>query len=126
MGNLHLVVFVVFVVVPIVELLILFAVQSYIRWPTTIGIVLLTGVIGAFLVRRQGRSAWEAIGTTFQTGVFPGKEMGHAALVLIGGAFLLTPGFLTDIAGFSLMVPSVREVVRLKATAWFLQRRVIT
>lgn len=125
MGNLHLVVFAVFVVVPIVELVVLFLVQSYISWPITIGIVILTGVIGAYLVRRQGRGAWEAIGATFQTGVFPGKEMGHAALVLVGGAFLLTPGFLTDIAGFTLMVPAIREVVRLKATAWFLQRRVI-
>lgn len=115
--------FVLFVVVPIVELFVLLAVQANIGWEITIAVVLVTGVLGAFLVRREGRVAWEAIGATFQTGVFPGKEMGHAALVLIGGSFLLTPGFLTDIAGFSLMVRPIREVVRLKATTWFLQRR---
>lgn len=117
-------VFVVFVVVPIVELLVLFAMQRVIGWPVAIAIVLVTGVVGAFLVKRQGRAAWEAVGATFQTGVFPGKEMGHAALVLVGGAFLLTPGFLTDIVGFSLMVPQIREVVRVRATAWFLSRQV--
>ncbi len=114
----------IFVVVPIVELLVLFAVQDLIGWPIAIAIVLFTGVLGAFLVKRQGQAAWEAIGTAFQSGVFPGKEMGHAALVLVGGAFLLTPGFLTDIVGFSLMIPQIREVVRVKATAWFLQRQV--
>ncbi len=113
-----------FIVVPLVELWVLFLVQDAVGWPIALAVVLVTGVVGAYLVRQQGRAAWEAIGATFQTGQFPGREMGHAALVLVGGAFLLTPGFLTDLAGFGLMIPPVREFARVRLTAWFMRRSV--
>ena len=106
-----------FVLVPAAELAVILVVENRIGWPASIAVIVGTGLLGAFLVRRQGASAYAAVRTTLESGVVPGKEMAHAALVLVGGAFLLTPGFLTDAAGFSLMVPAVREVVRLRAAS---------
>lgn len=106
-----------FVVVPAAELAVLLAVESRIGWPASIGVILVTGVLGAFLVRRQGSNAFRTIQDTFQAGIFPGREMAHGALIMVGGAFLLTPGFVTDLVGFSLMVPAVREVIRVRAAS---------
>ena len=80
-------------------------------WPT-IGIVLLTAVIGANLVTRQGRGVIASIQKEFASGQFPAKSLAHGAMILVSGALLLTPGFLTDIVGFSLLSPQIREILR--------------
>lgn len=101
-----------FVVVPLVELMLLIFLQDRIGLGTTIAIVLVTGVVGAWLVRRQGTRTWNAVREQFNLGRIPNRELAHGAMILFGGALLLTPGFLTDAVGFSLMVPPVREFVR--------------
>ena len=101
-----------FVVVPLVELMLLVFLQDRIGLGVTIGIVLVTGVLGAWLLRRQGTRAWQAVRDTFARGQLPNRELAHAAMILFGGAPLLTPGFLTDAVGFSMMVSPVRESVR--------------
>jgi len=101
-----------FVVVPLVELMLLVFLQDLIGLGTTIAIVLITGVVGAWLVRRQGTRTWEAARRQFNLGQLPNRELAHGAMILFGGALLLTPGFLTDAVGFSLMVPPVREFIR--------------
>lgn len=111
-----------FILIPAVELVVLFAVESRIGWPASIAVIVVTGVIGAWLVGRQGRSAYTAIRTAFQSGLFPGKEMAHGAIILVGGAFLLTPGFVTDAVGFALMVPGVRELIRVRAAGFATKR----
>jgi UPF0716 protein FxsA len=114
---------VIFVTVSVVELLVLAAVEDRIGLGPTLAIILLTGVVGASLVRSQGFSVFARARLQMSQGAFPGRELAHGALVLIGGALLLTPGFLTDALGFALMVPAFREVVRVRGTR-FLQRRV--
>lgn len=114
---------VIFVTVSVVELLVLAAVEDRIGLGPTLAIILATGILGASLVRHQGFSVWGQARAQINQGVFPGTEIAHGALVLIGGALLLTPGFLTDTLGFALMVPAFRELARRRSTA-FLRRRV--
>ncbi|MDR9450575.1 MAG: FxsA family protein [Acidimicrobiia bacterium] len=113
---------IIFVAVSVIELLVLAAVEDRIGLGPTLAIILFTGILGASLVRSQGFGVLVRVRQQMSQGVFPGRELAHGALVLIGGALLLTPGFLTDALGFALMVPALREMVRLRGTR-FLQRR---
>lgn len=105
-----------FVAVPLVELVLLVFLQDRIGLGVTIGVVLVTGVIGAWLVRHQGTRTWQSARSQFEMGRLPNRELAHGAMILFGGALLLTPGFLTDLVGFSLMVPPIREIVRRTVT----------
>ena len=113
---------IVFVAVSVVELLVLAAVEDRIGLGPTLAIILFTGILGASLVRSQGFSVFSQVRRQMNQGTFPGRELAHGALVLVGGAFLLTPGFITDALGFALMVPAFREVVRVRGMR-FLKRR---
>jgi UPF0716 protein FxsA len=101
-----------FLIVPPVEIGLFVVVGSRIGiWPT-MAIVLLTAVLGANLVSRQGRGVLGQMRTEFASGQFPARTLAHGAMILIAGALLLTPGFLTDAIGFSLLSAQVREVIR--------------
>lgn len=101
-----------FVLLPLVELAVLLQVGSLIGLGWTLVLVLITGVVGATLARRQGLRAWLAIRTELQNGRTPGGALLDGLLILIGGIVLLTPGILTDIAGFALLVPGTRRVLK--------------
>ena len=101
-----------FVVVPLVEIALFVAVSDRIGVWTTLFVVVVTAFVGASLVSRQGRGAVAAVQREFLEGRFPARELAHGAMILVAGALLVTPGFLTDVVGFSLLVPAVREVVR--------------
>lgn len=104
--------FLLFVLVPPIEIALFITVGGQIGlWPT-MGIVLLTAVIGANLVSRQGRGELVRLQSEFAAGRFPAKPLAHGAMILIAGAFLITPGFLTDAVGFALLSPQVREALR--------------
>ena len=109
---------VIFVTVSVVELLVLAAVEDRIGLGPTLAIILFTGILGASLVRGQGFGVLARARNQMSQGTFPGRELAHGALVLVGGALLLTPGFLTDALGFALMVPWFREVVRVRGTTF--------
>lgn len=113
----------IFITVSVVELLVLAAVENRIGLGPTLAIILVTGILGASLVRRQGFNVFARARLQISQGTFPGRELAHGALVLVGGALLLTPGFLTDALGFALMAPAFREAVRVRGTR-FMQRRV--
>jgi UPF0716 protein FxsA len=104
--------FLAFVLVPPIEIGLFIAIGSRIGFWPTMAIVLLTAMIGANLVSRQGRGALVSIQAEFASGQFPAKTLAHGAMILVSGALLLTPGFLTDIVGFSLLSPQVRELLR--------------
>jgi UPF0716 protein FxsA len=106
---LGLLVFLLFVVLPLIEVLLLIWIGTQIGFWPTIAIVLVTGILGAALAKQQGPRAWREIGTAWQEGRIPGRELVAGALFLVGAAFLLTPGVLTDATGFLLMVPYVRS-----------------
>jgi UPF0716 protein FxsA len=75
-------------------------------------VLLLESALGAWLVRREGARAWEALTTALRTGRMPSRELADAALVLVGGTLLLAPGFLTDVVGFALILPVTRPIAR--------------
>ena len=101
-----------FVVVPLVEIALFVAASGRIGVWATLFVVVVTAFVGAALVSRQGRGAVAAVQREFLDGRFPAKELVHGAMILVAGALLVTPGFLTDAIGFSLLVPAVREALR--------------
>ena len=104
--------FLLFILVPPIEIGLFIAVGGRIGlWPT-MAIVLITAVVGASLVSRQGRGVVASIQAEFAAGQFPAKTLAHGAMILVAGALLVTPGFLTDVVGFSLLSPQIREVLR--------------
>ena len=101
-----------FITVPLLELVLLLQIGARIgAWPT-VGLVVVTGVVGAALARSQGLRAFAAVQQRLATGLLPGAELMDGLAVLVGGALLLTPGILTDLLGFSLLVPTSRRWIR--------------
>jgi UPF0716 protein FxsA len=109
MGGLLLLVF---IVVPILEIVVFIQAGEWIGlWPTLAGIVM-TAVIGAALVRHQGLSVLRKAQSSLGEGRFPVAEVFDGLCLVIAGALLLTPGFLTDTAGFLLLIPPLRALLR--------------
>ncbi len=101
-----------FTLVPFVELYLLFYVGARIGLLATLGVILFTGFLGAVLARQEGLRTLSAAQRAMQEGRMPTDEMIEGLMILLAAGVLLTPGFLTDITGFLLLVPSVRAVVR--------------
>ena len=113
---------VLFLIVPIVEIYLIVQVGQAIGALPTIALLLIESAIGAWLVKREGVRAWSALKATVGTGRLPSRELADAALVLVGGTLLLTPGFVTDVFGFFLILPVTRPIAR-RALGWFAARR---
>ena len=108
---------VLFIVVPIAELYVLIQIGQAIGVLPTIALLILDSVLGAALMRAQGRAAWMRFNRALAEGRVPGREVMDGALVIFGGALLLTPGFLSDILGLILLLPPTRAIVRTRARA---------
>ena len=111
-------------VVPLVELIILLRLADRFRWGPTIVLVVVTGVLGAWLARREGVKALSRIQADLAAGVVPTKAVVDGALILAAGLVLITPGVLTDLCGFALLIAPIRAVVR-KALANAFKRRIV-
>ncbi len=101
--------FFLFVAVPILEIYLLIKVGNVIGAPWTVALVILTAVIGASLLRQQGLATLTRVQSTLAQGGLPAMELMEGALLLFGGALLLTPGFFTDTIGFACLIPPVRR-----------------
>ncbi len=101
-----------FTIVPFIELTLLIEIGSYIGTLNTIMIVIITGIIGAFMARMAGFTVLMKIQNNLREGIFPKDELFDGVLILISGAFLITPGLLTDALGFFLLIPFGRHVVK--------------
>lgn len=112
-----------FIVVPILELYVIIQIGMAIGVLPTIGLLILDSVLGAALMRSQGRSAWARFNGALAEGRVPGREVLDGALVIFGGALLLTPGFLSDILGLTLLLPPTRALVRKILVARFADRK---
>ncbi|WP_061292759.1 FxsA family protein [Herbidospora cretacea] len=115
--------FLAFLVVPVVEIWLLIQIGEVIGGWTTVGLLIADSLLGGWLVRREGRRAWSALQKAIESGRMPDKELADGALIVAGGALLLTPGFFTDIFGFFMILPFTRPFAR-RGAAWFLGRRV--
>ena len=101
-----------FITVPLVELFLLGFISSRVGLIPTLLLVVVTGFWGAWLARSQGASILSRIQSEVKAGRTPAAELVDGLLVLVGGIVLLTPGLLTDILGFSLMIPAFRAILR--------------
>ncbi len=101
-----------FVVVPLAELWAILSVGDAIGTLPTVLILLADSVLGALLLRAQGRGAWRRFVEALRFARVPSRELADGLLIVVGGALLLTPGFLTDAVGLLLLVPPSRAIVR--------------
>jgi UPF0716 protein FxsA len=103
--------FLLFIVVPLAEVWFIVRVASWTDWGTTIALLFLVSVLGAVLVKREGVRTWRRFRDAIASARVPAKEVVDGALVLVGGALMLTPGFLTDIVGLLFVLPPTRAGV---------------
>jgi UPF0716 protein FxsA len=102
----------IFIVVPLIELYVIIQVGQAIGLVPTLVLLLLDAVLGSMLLRHQGRAAWIQFNRALAENRLPHKEVFDGILVIMGGALLLTPGFITDIFGLILLIPPTRAIVR--------------
>ncbi len=109
--NLFPILFILFFLVPLVEIYILIQVGSIIGAPLTIFSVVFTAVLGAYLIRRQGFKTFARFQGKVRNNEIPAQEIVDGFCLLIAGAFLMTPGFFTDAMGFTLLIPPIRRII---------------
>ena len=115
--------FLIFAVVPLIELGILIEIGSYIGVLNTITLVILTAVVGAYMVRQEGLGVLYRIQKNMNEGQFPADELINGAMILVAGALLLTPGVFTDIIGFLMVFPASRNFIR-KFITKYLEKKI--
>jgi len=101
-----------FIAIPVIELVLFYHIGSKIGLLPTFATVVITGILGAYLTKQQGLRTWRKFQSTSASGQLPANEVIDGLLILIAGAVLLTPGFLTDAVGFLLLIPFVRAAIR--------------
>jgi UPF0716 protein FxsA len=104
--------FILFTMVPLFELMLLIRIGQLFGILPTIGLVLFTGIVGAWLARREGWRTWASINHELAAGRLPGNQMIEALMILVAGVLLITPGVMTDGVGFALLIPPVRMLLR--------------
>ena len=104
--------FLAFTIIPIIEIYLLIEIGSMFGALTAVTLVILTGFLGAFLARMQGLQTLYRIQESLREGRMPSGELMDALLIIIAGLVLLTPGFLTDSAGFLLLIPATRNFIK--------------
>lgn len=100
--------FLLFTLVPLVELFLLLRLGGWIGAGPTLALVILTGLAGAWLAKAEGRRSWRAVQAELEEGRVPGTELLHSLMILVAGVVLVTPGVLTDAAGLLLLTRPVR------------------
>jgi len=106
------VLFLVFLVLPLTELYVIIQVGGAIGIGWTLLLLLADSILGTVLLRSQGRTVWRRFNAAIAEGRMPHREVLDGALVILGGAFLLTPGFITDVFGVLLLLPPTRAIGR--------------
>ena len=101
-----------FIIVPTLELILLIEIGQLVGTLPTIGLIIFTGVLGAFLARRQGVKVLTRMRSEMQAGQLPTDPIFDGAIILIAGALLMTPGILTDALGFLCLIPATRRVMK--------------
>ncbi|MGD9033288.1 MAG: FxsA family protein [Desulfobacteraceae bacterium] len=120
--------FLAFTIIPFIEIYLLIKMGSYLGAFNTVAIVILTAFLGALLARYQGFQTMLRVRESLERGEMPAEELLDALLILLAGIVLLTPGFLTDLAGLMILIPKTRLMfkrwLRKKFDAWSSQKRI--
>ena len=104
--------FIVFVLVPLLEMMLLIRLGEVIGFWNTVLLILVTGLLGSALARREGFAVWRRFSEKTQTGQMRGTELIDGLIILVSGALLITPGVLTDVAGLLGLIPPSRALIR--------------
>lgn len=115
------VVFLVFLIVPFIEIYLLLQIGGIVGVFPTIALVVITAIVGASLLRQQGIATWQRFQDNLQKGEIPAYEMVEGPILLVGGALLLTPGFFTDVIGFACLIPPARR----KIAQYIIEKRLV-
>src|SRR6185437_11726815 len=111
-----------FIVVPIAELFVIIQVGGLIGvWPTLL-LLLLDAILGSWLLKHEGRAAWRRFNQALAERRMPAKEVADGFLIILGGALLIAPGFITDIFGILFLLPPTRAVARRILRRWTVGR----
>jgi UPF0716 protein FxsA len=114
----------VFIVVPLAELYVIYQVAANIGILWTVLILFADSIIGSMLLRSQGRQAWRRFNEATAAGRIPAREVVDGALIIFGGAFLIAPGFITDVFGILFLLPPTRALFRRALVSFFTKRTV--
>lgn len=114
--------FLLFLAVPLIEMALLIWIGRHLGVLNTIGIVVFTAAVGAYMARQEGLRVWRALGDELRGGSLPGDTVIDGVLVLAGGLFFITPGLLTDLTGFLCLVPLTRRWLRDGVKRWLKKR----
>ncbi len=115
-----------FILVPFIELYLLFVIAEHTSALFTFGLIITTGVLGAWLARREGTQCLRRIQSEMSQGQMPGDSLVDGLMILVAGAVLITPGILTDILGFSLLIAPIRSRLKQLVIARFKHRIVVS
>ena len=108
-----------FILVPVAELFLLIEMGRYIGLVSTLALIAFTGLLGAWLARRQGLGVLARVREEMATGSLPADAATDGIIILLAGAVLMTPGILTDAFGFFCLVPAGRRILKRAVKAWF-------
>jgi UPF0716 protein FxsA len=114
--------FILFLIVPVIEVYLLIKVGSLIGGLATVAILLLISFLGAYLVRSQGFRLIAQVREELAQGRLPAAQLMDGALVLVGGILLMTPGFFTDFLGIFFLIPATRRLIKLWIGLWLQAR----
>ena len=115
-------IFLIFIFIPIIEISIFILIGSEIGVLNTIAIILLTALVGIYLVRKQGLSLLFNAQRNMAQGIFPTQEIKGGIFLLVSGLLLITPGFFTDCFGFAMFLKPVQDFVSQYARNYFISR----
>ena len=115
-------IFLIFIIIPIVEIVIFISIGSEIGVLNTISIILFTALVGIFLIRRRGISLLFNAQKNMSQGIMPTEELKGGIFLLISGLLLITPGFFTDCIGFSMFFKPIQNFIAIKAKEYFQSR----
>ncbi|MEO3792381.1 FxsA family protein [Nonomuraea sp. B10E15] len=119
----RLLLFLPFLLFPVLEIWLMFQVGAAIGGPATVALLIGGSLLGAWLMRREGRRAWRVLQESMQTGRMPERELADSGLILVGGGLLLVPGFVSDVLGLACVLPVTRPLMRRLGSSFF-ERRV--
>ena len=121
-----LVLFLIFIVLPIAEIYLIVQVGETVGVWWTLAILIADSILGALLLRGQGRATWRRFNETLAAGRPPAREVLDGGLVIFGGAFLITPGFISDVIGLLLLFPPTRALFRRIIVRRYARRLVVS
>lgn len=107
-----------FIIVPLIDLLLLLGITKFTHWTTTVLMVVLSGILGAWLAKRQSNSVGMKIRDELVQNNIPSGLLTDGAIILFAAALLVTPGLITDLLGLSLLMPKTRGWYKKRALSW--------